>query len=84
MVIGDDLEEIEKQKKQLGNEFEIKYLGRLKYFLGIEVAHSKEEITISQHKCILDLLKEIRMLGCRPKTPQLSQITNLIEKKKIC
>ena len=81
MVIGDDLEEIE---KQLGNEFEIKYLGRLKYFLGIEVAHSKEEITISQHKCILDLLKEIRMLGCRPKTPQLSQITNLIEKKKIC
>ena len=81
MVIGDDLEEIE---KQLGNEFEIQYLGRLKYFLGIEVAHSKEGITISQHKCIVDLLKEIRMLGCRPKTPQLSQITNLIEKKKIC
>ena len=47
MVIGDDLEEIE---KQLGNEFEIQYLGRLKYFLGIEVAHSKEGITISQHK----------------------------------
>ena len=31
----------------LAKEFEIKVLGRLKYFLGIEVAHSKQGIFIS-------------------------------------
>lgn len=58
VAIGDDLEEIKKLKKQLLNEFKIKDLGRLKYFLGIKVAHSKEGIVISQQKCTLDLLKE--------------------------
>ena len=41
-------------------------MGRLKYFLGIEVAHSREGIFISQQKYILDLLKETGMLGCKP------------------
>ena len=62
-VTRDDLEEMEKLKKKLANAFEIKDLGRLKYFLGIEVAHSKKGIVISQQKYTLDLLKEIGMLG---------------------
>jgi len=37
-------------------EFEIKELGKLKYFLGIEVDYSKERIFISQQKYILYLL----------------------------
>ncbi|RVX21434.1 Retrovirus-related Pol polyprotein from transposon RE1 [Vitis vinifera] len=47
-------------------EFEIKDLGDLKYFLGMEVAWSKKGICISQRKCILDLLEETGMLGCKP------------------
>lgn len=47
------------------HEFEIKELGNLKYFLGIEVARSKEGIFISQQKYVLDLLQETGMLGCR-------------------
>ena len=66
VAIGDDLEEIKKLKKKLLNEFKIKDLGRLKYFLGIKVAHSKGGIVISQQKCTLDLLKETWMLGSRP------------------
>ncbi|KAL0539855.1 hypothetical protein IC582_024076 [Cucumis melo] len=50
----------------MGNEFEIKGLGNLKYFLGIEVARSKEGISVSQRKYILDLLIETGILGCRP------------------
>ena len=56
IITGDDLEEIEKLKKQLAKEFEIKELGQLKYFLGIEVAHSRNGIFIFQQKYILDLL----------------------------
>jgi len=56
---------MQKLKHHLANEFEIKDLGTLKYFLGIEVARSKHGIFISQRKYILDLLKEIGMLGCK-------------------
>lgn len=64
ILIGDDAEEMSKLKVHLAKEFEIKNLERLRYFLGIEVARS-EGIFISQRKYILDLLKEIDMLGYR-------------------
>lgn len=44
VVIWDDVVEIEKLQGYLGSEFEIKDLGGLKYFLGIEPALSKESI----------------------------------------
>lgn len=48
------------------DEFEIKDLENLKYFLGMEVTTSKEGIFVSQRKYTLDLLKETCMIGCRP------------------
>ncbi|RDY14844.1 putative mitochondrial protein, partial [Mucuna pruriens] len=41
----------------------MKELGKLKYFLGIKVAYSKQGI--SQRKYVLNLLKEIEKLGCK-------------------
>ncbi|KAL4033413.1 hypothetical protein IC575_006500 [Cucumis melo] len=58
--------EISQLKQRMGNEFEIKNLGNLKYFLGMEVARSKEGISVSQRKYTIDLLTERGMLGCRP------------------
>lgn len=66
IVTGDDLVGMEKLKDRLVKEFEIKELGKLKYFLGIEVAHSQQGIFISQQKYVLDLLKETGKLGCKP------------------
>ncbi|RDX70413.1 putative mitochondrial protein, partial [Mucuna pruriens] len=43
----------------------MKELGKLKYFLGIEAAYSKQGIFISQRKYVLDLFKETRKLGCK-------------------
>ena len=44
---GDDLEGMESLKQCLVKEFKIKELGKLKYFLGIKVAHSQQGIFIS-------------------------------------
>ena len=48
----------------MGNKFEIKDLENLKYFLGMEVARSKEGIFVPQRNFTFDLLIEIGMLGC--------------------
>ncbi len=66
IVIGDDKEKIARLKTLLAQEFEIKDLGKLRYFLGIEVARSDKGIFISQRKYILDFLEESGMLGCKP------------------
>ena len=50
----------------MAQEFQIKDLGILKYFLGIEVARSKQGILISQRKYVMDLLKETGLLGGKP------------------
>jgi len=65
VLTGNDDGEMQNLKHHLANEFEIKDLGTLKYFLGIEVARSKHGIFISQRKYILDLLKETGMLRCK-------------------
>ncbi|XP_016743045.1 uncharacterized mitochondrial protein AtMg00810-like [Gossypium hirsutum] len=66
ILIEDDFEEIMNLKKLLAIEVEINDLGTLKYFLGIEMARSKEGIFVSQTEYILDLLIEIGLLGCKP------------------
>ncbi|KAI5344344.1 hypothetical protein L3X38_012221 [Prunus dulcis] len=66
IVTEDDQAEIKNLQKYLAFKFEMKSLGDLKYFLGIEVARSKHGIFLSQRKYILDLLAETRMLDCKP------------------
>ena len=56
LITGGDYEEIQMLTKALFAQFEMKALGQLKFFLGIEVAYSKDRISLSQHKYILDLL----------------------------
>jgi len=53
--------ELARLKKNLAAEFEIKDLGSLRYFLGMEVARSKRGIVVSQETYILDLLEEMGM-----------------------
>lgn len=50
----------------MGDEFEIKDSGSLKYFLGMEVARSRKGIFVSQRKYTLDLLTKTGMAGYRP------------------
>jgi hypothetical protein len=66
IITGNYEEEIKKLKKHLAQEFEVKDLGLLHYFLGIEVSQSTKGIHLSQRKYVLDLLSETGMSGCRP------------------
>ena len=73
IITGNDEEEIGKLKIKLGREFEIKDLGEMKYFLGMEVARSGAGISISQRKYVLDLLDETGMAGCKPADTPMQQ-----------
>src|SRR4030042_386896 len=73
IVTGDDLTERQLLKEKLSEEFEMKDLGKLKYFLGIEVAYSQQGIFISQRKYVLDLLQETSKLGCKPSSVPIEQ-----------
>lgn len=66
IIAGNDEEMIVDIKKFLNNNFRIKDLGPLKFFLGIEVARSATGISICQRKYSLDILEETGLLGAKP------------------
>jgi len=48
------------------NEFEMTYLGLLRYFLGKEVKQPENDIFISQSKYVADILKRLNMQNDKP------------------
>lgn len=64
-MTGNDNSTITRLKKFLEAQFYIKDLGKLKYFLGTEVARSRKGIFISQRKYMLDVLKDTNKFGGR-------------------
>ena len=66
VLLGNDLLEIKSITQLLDEVFNIKDLGDLNFFLGFEVARSKQGINICQRKYILDILHDAGMLGSKP------------------
>ena len=76
-------EEHEYVGKHLGKEFSMNDMEKLKYFLGIDVAHSKHRIFISQQKYVTDLLRETeKNWVVNQPTLQSSPIINLGDAKE--
>jgi hypothetical protein len=53
-------------KKLLKQNFEMKDLGKLSYFLGIEVIQSFKGIWLLQRQYALNKLFKYEMMGCKP------------------
>ena len=63
LVTGSDIQAINHLKNLLCSTFEMKDLGKLHYFLGLEVHHRPEGIFLNQHKYIQDLVELARLNG---------------------
>ena len=71
LLYEDDLFRIRKgknitqRKKKLAEEFEMKDLGLMHYFLGMEVWQIQEGIFMNQGKYVVEILKRFDMLDCK-------------------
>ncbi|KAE8676544.1 hypothetical protein F3Y22_tig00111584pilonHSYRG00119 [Hibiscus syriacus] len=65
IITVDDEAEILQTKENLSVRFQMKELGQLKHFLGLEVDRTHEGIFLCQQKYAKDLLKRFGMLECK-------------------
>ena len=63
-LIGNEKQIVE-CKKKLAEEFEMKDLELMHYFLGMEVLQNPEGIFLNQGKCAMEILKRFDMLECK-------------------
>lgn len=63
--------------QDLHDEFALKDLGELHYFLGIEVTKAKDGLILSQENYASDLLKKAGMSDCKPVATPLSTTEKL-------
>lgn len=57
-----------KCKRELASEFEMKDLGLMHYFLGLEVWQKLGETFLSQGKYVVKILERFGMVDCKPVT----------------
>ena len=77
ILTGDSMAEISSVKQFLDSRFCIKDLGDLRYFLGLEVARSKQGISLNQRKYALDLVADAGLLGCKPASTSMDSSSRL-------
>ncbi|GJU60033.1 retrovirus-related pol polyprotein from transposon RE2 [Tanacetum coccineum] len=70
-------DKIKEFKAYLSECFHMKDLGSLRYFLGLEIARSKEGIYLYQRKYALDIIAESGLLGCKLASFSMDENHNL-------
>ena len=70
-LIGKE-ELIKDARGRLDAEFEMKELGMMYYFLGMEVWQSVDGISIGKGKYVVEILKRFRMMDCKAMTTPMA------------
>ena len=64
-------------KRKLAAEFEMKDLGMMHYFLGMEVWQNADGISLGQGKYPVEILKRFGMMDCKAMTTPMESNLNL-------
>ncbi|XP_022033096.1 uncharacterized mitochondrial protein AtMg00810-like [Helianthus annuus] len=83
IITGNCSKQVNEIKLLLKSKFSIKDLGKLQYFLGLEVVRNAAGLCLTQRKYCLDLLAEFGMTGCKPVSCPIEPnhvLTHLCEK----
>ena len=75
LFLNSEDEPINRCKKNLTAKFEMKDLGMMHYFLGLEVRQYPDEIFLNQGKYVVEILKRSGMIDCKAMTTPMT--TNL-------
>ena len=75
LYLTEDEKLIECCNKKLASKFDMKDLGQLHYFLGLEIRHQRDEIFLSQGKYNVNILGRFGMLDYKSMTTLM--VTNL-------
>lgn len=77
IIAGNNLISINSIKQFLHEQFKIKDLGHLKYFLGLEISRSTSGIHLCQRKYALDILSDCGLLAARTVSTPMVKGTKL-------
>lgn len=78
------LELTEQYKRDLAYEFEMKDMGLMNYFLGMEVRHTNDEIFLGQGKYYIEILRKFGMEDCGAmSTPMITNCRKIDASKEM-
>ncbi|RVW25479.1 Retrovirus-related Pol polyprotein from transposon TNT 1-94 [Vitis vinifera] len=84
IITGDDLSGIQELKDFLSQQFEMKDLGHLNYFLGLEITHSTDGLYITQAKYAFDLLSQAGLTDSKTVDTPLSLSHSYSSRHLLC
>ncbi|KAL8148332.1 hypothetical protein AgCh_005632 [Apium graveolens] len=79
---GNNPQAIQHLKTLLDVQFSIKGLGKLKYYLGLEISRTPDGIFVNQQKFIHDLLDSANMVDCKPLSVPIDPYLKLFDSAK--
>ena len=77
--VSSDNNILDSGKSSLSERFKMKDLGKLSWFLGIELVHGKNYIKMNQTKYMAKIPQKLKMAECKPKATPSDLVVNKVK-----